>query len=67
MASGILTVPAPHLPEVIKTVRAGLKYRLIHDEIEFSNVVYVNLAKWCDDMEAYLVLLGDKGNGGHTH
>ena len=66
MASGILKVPAPHLPGVIKTVRAGLKYLIMMDEMKFTDVVYINLTKWCEDMEAYLVMLKDKDNGQHT-
>ena len=66
MASGTLTVPAPYLPEVIETIRIGLEYRITQHDMLYTDEVYVNLTKWCDDMETYLAMLKGKGNG-HNH
>ena len=66
MASGILTVPTPHLPKVIKTIRTGMKRLLMDGDLKMTDVVYIELTQWCSDMEAYLVRLKDKDNGGQT-
>lgn len=67
MASGILTVPAPNLPGVIRVIRVGLLCLVTEGELSPTDAVYTNLVKWCNSMETYLALLKDKGNGGHTH
>jgi hypothetical protein len=66
MASGILKVPAPHLPGVIKVVRTGLLACVMRKTLTTGDQVYINLSKWCEDMEAYLIMLKDKDNGQHT-
>jgi hypothetical protein len=57
MAQGILQVPAPMLPEVIDVIRAGLLAKELTNEITHDDEVYINLKKWCSDMEIYLGML----------
>ena len=54
MASGILKVPRPHLPEVIKTIRTGLDYRIAQHDLSYYDPVYINLKQWCENMESFL-------------
>lgn len=63
MASGILTVPAPYLPEVIKVIELGLTKMVVDYDMSYEDPVYINLTKWCEDMRVYLLMLKDKDNG----
>jgi len=48
MAKEILAVPEERLLEVIAVIRAGLAVSAVSDE------TVVQLAKWCDEEEAYM-------------
>jgi hypothetical protein len=63
MASGILKVPAQHVPDVVRVVRAGLERLENEGELTPADTVYVNLEKWCRDMDAYVALLHGKAKG----
>lgn len=56
MAKGILEVPAPFLSEVIKTIRAGLDYRITEHDLAYDDETCIKLTQWCLDMETFLGL-----------
>lgn len=64
MPSGTLEVPAQYLPEVIKTIRIGLDYRITQHDMLYDDEVYIKLTKWCEDMETFLLLAAQKPRRG---
>ena len=57
MASGILKVPAKHVPEVVRVIRVGLLHLVIEGELSPTDEVHVNLVKWCKNMDDYIAML----------
>lgn len=55
MTSETLSVPEEHLAEVIRVIRAGLRYlKAPGSPRPVSKEVREQLEKWCDEEEAYL-------------
>jgi len=51
MGKEILAIPEEHLSYVVRVIRDGLDHLISDHQIFYDDEAYIQLTKWCDEME----------------